>query len=269
MQQTDLDYFRRWFTEYVAQFYNEVGDGPRPIRLKEEHTKRACKQILLLGHELGLSEEDLLLAETTALFHDLGRFPQWRRYRTFIDSESRDHAQLAREVISEQRILSRLPPDEQELIIETILLHNLRQLPADLPSRSLFFAQLLRDADKLDIWQLIITQQSEQSDLLNTLAGDIPISATYSQEILADLWEEKAPDFGSVENRNDMILLRMGWVFDLNFGPSCRKVLENRYVEQLCDQLPDNQEIAKLQEHLISYLKGRSEAHIGYFGSKR
>ena len=266
MLQIDLDYFKRWFNEYVAQFYDTSGDGPRPVRLKEQHTKRVCKEILFLGHELRLSEQDLLLAETIALFHDIGRFPQWNHYRTFNDCESRDHAQLALEVISQQSVLRRIRPSEQEVIIEAIRHHNLKELPADLPRRQLFFAQLLRDADKLDIWQLIVTQQREQSDLLNSLDGDIPISETYSREILVNLRKIKTSDFGSVENRNDLMLLRMGWVFDLNFEPSCRRVLEKRYVEQLCGQLPANREIAELQENLISYLKRRSEADSDSYG---
>ena len=137
MLQIDLDYFKRWFDEYVAQFYDKSGDGPRPVRLKEQHTKRVCKEILFLGHELRLSEQDLLLAETIALFHDLGRFPQWNHYRTFNDCESRDHAQLALEVISRQSVLRRIRPAEQEVIIQAIRYHNLKELPADLPSRHL------------------------------------------------------------------------------------------------------------------------------------
>ena len=40
-----------------------------------------------LAEKLNLSEEDILLAELIGLFHDLGRFPQFSGYKTFIDSK--------------------------------------------------------------------------------------------------------------------------------------------------------------------------------------
>ncbi len=67
MRQVDLEYFKRWFKEYVARFYNLPDDGIHPILMKEQHTERTCKEILLLGRKSGLNDEDLLLAETAAL----------------------------------------------------------------------------------------------------------------------------------------------------------------------------------------------------------
>ena len=255
MKQADLDYFKRWFKRYVAQYHELSGDGVKPILLKEQHTKRTCIEIVLVGRKSSLSDEDLLLAETAALFHDIGRFPQWKRYATFIDSASADHALLGLDVVSRYKILAGLPPEEQELISEAIRQHNLRELPTNLSQRQYLFSGLLRDADKLDIWGLVISELEGRGNLLETLAGYIPISDSFSRDIVAELMEGKVPDFSSVRNRNDMILLRLGWVFDLNFATSCRLVLERNYVERLCVHLPVRSELQEVKEYLISYLK--------------
>ncbi len=260
MQKADLNYFKRWFKEYVAQFYEFGDNGLQPILLKEQHTERTCKEILLLAHAHDLSEDDLLLAETAALFHDIGRFPQWKDHATFIDSESRDHALLGLEVLIANRVLLRISPDRRQVVYEAIRNHNLGKLPRSLSAQKLLFSRLLRDADKLDIWRLIIMQQREHSHLLETLAGNIPASNTYSREIVATLKQGKSSDFGYVRNRNDMRLIRLGWVFDLNFAASCRQVLERRYIEELCSRLPANEEIQDLQEQFISYLQNRVSA---------
>jgi putative nucleotidyltransferase with HDIG domain len=270
MKHTDLDYFKRWFKEYVGLFHELPDDGIQPILLKEQHTERICKEILLLARDLGLSEEDLLLAETAALFHDIGRFPQWKYYSTFIDSESKDHALLGLEVLFEHGVLLRISSNERELIHQAVCHHNLRKLPGNLSPRQLLFSRLLRDADKLDIWQLIIMQQRERSQLLENLAGNMPASATYSREILETLRQGKTPDFSSVRNKNDMSssvrnkndmrLVRLGWVFDLNFAVSCRQVLERGYIGEISSQLPANEEIKELKEYLISYLKNRGSS---------
>jgi hypothetical protein len=259
MRQAKLDYFKDWFKKYVALYYDLPGDGVRPILLKEQHTKRTCKEIVLLGRESGLNDEDLLLAETAALFHDIGRFPQWKNYSTFIDSASQDHALLGLEVISQHEILMDLTAEERELIQVAIRHHNLRKLPLSLSPRQDFFSRLLRDADKLDIWRLVITELEGHGNLVETLEGLIPTSNSFNHGIVTELMERKVPDFSSVRNRNDMILLRLGWVFDLNLPMSCRQVLERHYVERLCTNLPARREIQEVEESLISYLESRAK----------
>jgi hypothetical protein len=258
MKQTELDSFKEWFKQYVASYYELPGDGLMPILLKEQHTKRTCKEIVLLGRKSGMSDEDLLLAETAALFHDIGRFPQWKNYSTFNDSASEDHAVLGLEVISQHEILMGLRAEDRELIQIAIRHHNVRRLPLNLSQRQDFFSRLLRDADKLDIWRLVITELEGCGNLVETLAGVIPISSSINRKIVTELMERKVPDFSSVRNRNDMILLRLGWVFDLNFSISCRQVLERHYVERLCSNLPARKEIQEVEESLISYLNNRA-----------
>jgi hypothetical protein len=259
MQQTELDYFKDWFKQYVALYYELQGDGLKPILLKEQHTKRTCKEIVFLGRKSGMSDEDLLLAETAALFHDIGRFPQWKNYSTFNDSASEDHALLGLEVISQHEILMGLKAEDRELIQIAILHHNVRKLPLNLSQRQDFFSRLLRDADKLDIWRVVITELEGHGNLLETLEGVIPTSNSFNRGIVNELMERKVPDFSSVQNRNDMILLRLGWVFDLNFSISCREVLERHYVERLCSNLPALKEIKEVEESLISYLNNRAK----------
>ncbi|MGD8916718.1 MAG: HD domain-containing protein [Syntrophobacterales bacterium] len=258
MQQTELNYFKDWFKQYVSLYYELQGDGLKPILLKEQHTKRTCKEIVLLGRESGLNDEDLLLAETAALFHDIGRFPQWKNYSTFIDSASEDHALLGLKVISQHGILMGLAPEERELVQVAIRHHNVRKLPLNLSKRQDRFSRLLRDADKLDIWHVVITELEGHGKLLETLEGVIPTSNSFNRGIVTELMEGKVPDFSSVRNRNDMILLRLGWVFDLNFPMSCRQVLERHYVEKLCSNLPGRRERQEVEKALISYLQKRS-----------
>jgi hypothetical protein len=254
MKKSDLDYFKSWFKQYVASYYDLRGDGVKPILLKEQHTERTCKEILLLGRECGLGSEDLILAETAALFHDIGRFPQWKKYTTFNDSTSEDHALLGLEVISQHKIFASLKKEDRELVQIAILHHNARNLPSHLSQRQDLFCRLLRDADKLDIWSVVINELEGSGNLVETLAGVIPTNNSISSQIVADLMERKVPDFSSVRNRNDMILLRLGWVFDLNFAASRRELLARQYVERLCSNLPARKEIQEVEKSLILYL---------------
>jgi hypothetical protein len=78
MQQHDLEQLKTWFAGYCRSFYTGNETDDRNIALKEEHTGRVRANIMLLGEAAGLDCSGLLLAEAIALFHDLGRFPQYR-----------------------------------------------------------------------------------------------------------------------------------------------------------------------------------------------
>jgi hypothetical protein len=251
MEGADLTFFREWFTSYVAGFYGPDRNGPGPIHLKENHTARTCEEITRIGRALKLAGADLLLAETMALFHDLGRFPQWGRYGTLIDRDSEDHARLGLAELRRFRVLDRIAAEEAALVEEAIRHHNAKELPSHLGPRPLFFARLLRDADKLDIWRVVIEGERRRGH------GSTPRS--YSREILTEIHKRRIPEFDLVHAPSDMQLLRLAWVYDLNFAPSCREVLERGYLEALFEALPATEDMHELRELLASFLQRRLE----------
>ena len=85
MNLKDLKHLKTWFADYVAGFYTDDPANNRTVRLKEKHTKRVCENIIMLGNALGLSDQEMILAETMGLFHDIGRFKQYEVYGTLND----------------------------------------------------------------------------------------------------------------------------------------------------------------------------------------
>ncbi|UCG12692.1 MAG: hypothetical protein JSU72_19805, partial [Deltaproteobacteria bacterium] len=154
-------------------------------------------------------------------------------------------------------LLSGISPEKREIVLQAIRHHNVKELPPGMGPNQLLCARLLRDADKLDIWRVIIMQRGRQTELASVLDGNVPVDSAYSSQIIATLKAGKVADFSAVKNQNDMKLLRLGWIFDLNFAPSCSLVLKRRYIEKLCRLLPAVPEIRELKEYLISYLKNR------------
>ena len=261
MDNADLAFFKNWFNYHVTTFHTATARGQGAILLKEEHTQRVCKEIVKLCRDLGLSEPDVLLAEAAALFHDIGRFSQWMQYGTFVDSQSEDHALLGLRMLSSHEVLERIPRNDKEVIREAIRQHNKREVSTTLAPRQTFFAKLLRDADKLDIWRVALHYARDNGGpRKRALEGRTAATSLYSRNILAKLRQREPADLCSVCNRNDLILLRLGWAFDLNFVPTCRRVLERYYIERLCNQLPATQELEGLQHDLISYLHARVSA---------
>lgn len=70
------------------------------IHLKIVHTQAVDAVMERLSGSLGLDARMRRLAHLCAVYHDIGRFEQLKRYDTFLDHLSVDHAQLGCEVIT-------------------------------------------------------------------------------------------------------------------------------------------------------------------------
>ncbi|MBN2398152.1 MAG: HD domain-containing protein [Deltaproteobacteria bacterium] len=252
-----VDDLKDWFAGYVRTF--KEGDiDYRNIVLKEEHTKRVCEEIVGIGSRLGLRDNELRLAEIIALFHDVGRFEQYARYKTFADWQSENHAELGVTVLQRFGVLNQCEESTRDLIVRTIRYHNRAALPPEETEPCLFFAKLLRDADKLDIWRVVTDYYRRQDGMRNgTLELDLPDTPEFSDAVYQDVVNRKIVDINHVKTLNDFKLLQIGWVFDVNFGPTLRAVRSRRYLEMIRDALPKSERMDALFAGVYEYLEER------------
>ena len=64
-----------------------------------------------------------------SLIHDIGRFTQFIKYKTYDDLLSENHALLSAKIIEKENILSNYNEEEQKLILKAVSLHNKKDLP--------------------------------------------------------------------------------------------------------------------------------------------
>lgn len=256
MNRNDLKDLKKWFANYVNGFYTDDPAGNRIIRLKETHTGGVCRNIVMLGKALGLSHKEMVLAETMALFHDTGRFKQYAVYGTFNDKASVNHARLGIRQMAIHRVLSGFTTDEKRLITRAIAYHNAATLPENENSNHLFYMRLLRDADKLDIWQVFIDYyQARKKEPNSVIEIGLPDDPLCSPKIVDALHERRFAKIEDLKTLNDFKLLQISWVFDLNFTPSFQAVQRRRYIEQIAATLPDSEVITTAIDQARDYVK--------------
>src|SRR5574344_837580 len=143
-----IEEFKIYTNDYV-----KISDN---CTLKIDHTFRVMKLCEEIAKSLKLSDEDIFIASMCGLLHDIGRFEQWKRYQTFVDSTSTDHGDLGVEVLTENNLIRRfLPSDKYDFIILTsIEFHNKYNYPSNLSEKEKLFTKIIRDADKIDILYL-------------------------------------------------------------------------------------------------------------------
>ena len=98
--------------------------------------------------------------------HDIGRFEQVRRYNTFIDAISVDHGQFGADQLLHEGVLDQLGgtySEEQTRQLElAIRWHSAYRIPEGLAEQERMYCNILRDADKIDIFRVLCDTPPEE-----------------------------------------------------------------------------------------------------------
>ena len=242
----DIEFVKNSFDKYMSRYdmSNQL------IYLKYHHTYRTCKQSLNICKSLNLNEEDTNLAYLIALLHDFGRFEQARVYNTFDDLKSIDHADLGCKLLFENGLIRNFIIDDSydEIIRKAILWHNKYSIDEDLNERELMHAQIIRDADKLDIVY----------NITNLEQIDFKDDNSEISDYVKDAYKNKlSVKMGKNYTKNDSLLTRFAFVFDLNFNYSFKYYKENRIIEKMYSMIKEKSKFKEYIEIINEYIEGK------------
>ena len=211
-----------------------------------------------IAESLDLSEEEINLAKLCGLLHDLGRFEQWKRYKTFSDIDSIDHGDLAVNLLIENsnKFLRKFISTDKydSIILNSIKYHNKYGIDENLPEKEKLYAKLVRDADKIDILYLytikeIIRDTNNQK---------------FSKNIFSDLLNKVEVARVDKKTKADDLSVSLGFVFDINFKRSFHILKEEDYYNKeinLYVDNTDNKEFIKqleiVRKEINKYIKER------------
>jgi hypothetical protein len=259
MEQGQVDNLKEWFEAYVAGFYGDDEFVNANIELKEKHSRAVCEETAWLADKLGLSGNQKRIVQAIALLHDVGRFEQFRKYRTYSDARSCNHSLLAVEVICKEKVLEGFDQQEREYIETAIKYHGDKELPEELDEDTLLYCQLIRDADKIDIYR-VVTEYYEQyrNDPQSfKLEIELPDEPWYSDEVLQRVLNGERIDYRFLKTWNDCKLIQLSWVYDVNFAPTLERIKQRGFLEKVIDFLPANGDIERVGKKVLEYVDSR------------
>ena len=244
-----------WFEDFVRNYLTGDPEHDGHIELKKDHSLKVLAEAQAITRTLDLPPRLAWAAHLAALYHDLGRFPQYRRYHTFQDSRSENHAHLGCRSLRQGRALDGLDPGLRGLVLGAVVMHNLRELPVNISADLGLVAQIVRDSDKLDIVRIMLEYLrpgGKDSDVVTLHVADEP--GLYSAVIVEQIRAGHIGDYAHMRYMNDFKLLILSWVFDLNFGASRRAFLERGHARELFELLPQTGELTQLQDTIYDAL---------------
>ena len=185
---------------------------------KRDHSIRVAATNGLIARQIGLEGGEIWLAKLIGLFHDVARYEQFHKYRTFRDPLSFDHGDYGAELISRMVFFKGFDPALVKMICAVISYHNKKDVPEGLQKKLRIHTQLIRDADKLDI--IYITCRSIRNGSVHVPTIASSNKDTITPEVVKALTERRPIDYGLVKTEHDFLLVKIGWIYDLNFLPS-------------------------------------------------
>lgn len=251
------------FAEYVRNY----DPSDEKIKLKIEHTYRVAGLCQRIAESLGLSEPDVDIAWLLGMLHDIGRFEQIRRFGTFNDAQSVDHAEFGADLLFKECLirkfaegyyeeceLARSGNEEAEQIIKNnehhnkdtgllemaIRQHNKYRVKEGLTERQRMFCDILRDADKVDIFKV-------NADIPMEIIYDVTTeelkSGVISKEVLESFYKMKTVLKSVRKSAVDHIVGHISLLFELVYKESYRQAKEQGYVYKLLDFKSDVPEV--------------------------
>jgi hypothetical protein len=147
------------------------------------------------------------------------------------------------------------------LIERAIEYHGLIELPDGLDGQCLLVSKLLRDADKLDIFRVVTDyyRQYREDPEGFKLEVELPDKPEYSMDVVERLLGGRRIDYTMLSTWNDMKLCQLGWVYDVNFPQTLRRIRDRGFLEKVFDFLPDNEDIEKVRRKIFDYVGSRIE----------
>jgi hypothetical protein len=225
--------------------------------MKRDHSLRVSANCFYLAKALGLEEPEQAFVGLIGLLHDVGRFVQFEKYGHFDDGTSEDHAALSVELISEQIFFKALDEADQLLLTEVIGGHNKFSFNSK-DNRTFLFGQILRDADKMDNWELAVSMLKRDGTFnLPSINYNLPKLPAASDAVLKSLDAGKSVLKKDLQSLADFKLFLMSMVYDLNFKASFVWVTERQLIKKIYESMTKSDRVIDVYRKLRLHIENR------------
>ncbi|QJB57964.1 HD domain-containing protein [Pseudodesulfovibrio sp. zrk46] len=243
------------FLEQVAT--SQMGDDEdvnRLLQFKLDHSFKVLDNAKAIIEREKIAGRRAELCSIAALYHDIGRFDQFARFKTFNDRESVNHGRLGVLTLRSLFLPGDLTANEWRQVRFSIGQHNVKSIRSTLPKRINTITKIVRDADKLDIFRLMIMHfTSETPDPVITFGKDMSPDK-YTDEIYDDVYNGRIGDYSRIQYANDFKLIAVGWLNDLYFPTSFNLLKKRGHLDSIFSLLPKNEKIRLLEEKANNFM---------------
>lgn len=226
---------RKRVRDQFAAYTRNYDPSDTKIALKIAHTYRVADNCEKIAASIGLGDEDVDFAWLSGMLHDIGRFEQVRRYNTFIDAESVDHAEFGADLLwGKENLISRFSDDKAtyEMLETVIRQHNKYRIAESVEGRCLVFCHILRDADKVDILRVNVETPMEE---IYNVSEEVLYGEGVSEAVMEQVREHHAVNRAVMTTAAEHLIGHIALAFELVYPKSWELAKEQGYLYRMFD----------------------------------
>lgn len=259
MTPEQLQTIRLWFLKYTKGFAEADGILSVPLQTKLEHSGRVAEDCRRIAKGEGWRESDILTGEAIGWLHDVARFSQFKEFKTFHDPRSVNHGERGWSILNRAGILNTCDRMDCLRILEGVRYHNRKIIPNEVSTEAIPFVKLIRDADKLDIFEIFQRVLQENlfaayPEALLHLSADGPIHPA----ILEDVRQRRNPSYQHIKSSADFLLVQVSWVYDMNYPSALRLFTERNILERIARHLPSDEAVQSVLQVAGEYVEAKT-----------
>lgn len=237
------------FLDYVNNYDMENNH----VKNKYNHSIRVEKICEALAQSLNFNDEDINIIKIIGLLHEIGRFEQLKIVGEYNDTEL-DHGDYGVKLLFENKLIEKfdINPNYYDIIEFAIQNHNKYKIADTDDERKLMFAKLIRDADKIDKFDAYTYLKAYNiANIDDDVTNEVAIQFRKHELINRKIRKTKA----------DLLISVLAFVFDINFKESLEIIYEQKYLDELYNQIENADRFKVFFEYANDYIKERVEHH--------
>ena len=246
---------RQRVKEQFASYTRNYDPEDTKIALKIAHTYRVADNCEQIAGSIGLTDEEVEFAWLSGMLHDIGRFEQVKRYNTFIDSESVDHAEFGADLLfGEEGLISDYIDDRDwDAMLEIVIRqHNKYRMDETISGKTLVFCNILRDADKVDIFRVNVETPMEE---IYNVTEDVLLTSGVSEKVMEQVRERHAINRDIMDSPAEHLIGHIALTFELVYEKSRELAKEQGYVLKMFEFPTRNESTKRALKESLSILE--------------
>ena len=253
----ELDAHIDFLRDFAHEHLSGHSENDQLIRLKLDHSLQVLDNARKIVDREGVNGDRRRQSLLAALYHDIGRFPQFARFKTFNDRESVNHARLGVLALRESTPDNGASQDDWRVVRAAVGLHNVKNASPRTPASVRTPVMVVRDADKLDILRIMVRRFTDPDSNPAITFGLDDDQTLYSPSIYETVMRSEVADYRDVRYVNDFKLLAVGWLQDFAFLSSLQLIGEQGFLADIFATLPDDENIQALRKKTDVFLRNK------------
>lgn len=214
--------------KYFEEYIKTVDMNNSFAKAKYFHSLKSMDLAKLIASNFdSFSEEEIVVIELIALFHDIGSFTS--NSYNLMDKEEEDISMKSINILFDEGIIRKITTDTQydNLIKLAIFCHNKDGLPQNISEKMVTVCNIIKDVHNIEEIRMVVNYP-----YIDNRINVYPTSLVYNEFKLFRKINGKVSD-----NNADNILIALSNLFCLNYNYSYDVIMEKGYVSKIIDSL--------------------------------